>query len=201
MSDNTLTSLLILARDTVRDPKTGARRVLSLPLPPRAAWDGLALVLLVSLILGYLTTMLLGVPADPLLPGFAPSPLRAAVVQGGALLVMIGAIYGVGRMMGGTGTLEGTVRLTAWLQFIMLLLQVVQTVFLLILPGVAGLIGMLSIGLMLWLLTNFIAVLHGFRSLGAVFVMILVTTFALSFVLVFLLMLFGVSLPTEMSHV
>ncbi|MGC9370947.1 MAG: Yip1 family protein [Paracoccaceae bacterium] len=201
MGDNTLTSFLILARDTVRDPKAGARRVLSLPLPPRAAWDGLALVLVLSLILGYLTTMLLGAPADPLLPGLAPSPLLAAVIQGGSLLVMIGAIHGVGRMMGGTGTLEGAVRLTAWLQFIMLLLQVAQAVFLLVLPGVAGLIGLLSIVLMLWLLTNFIAVLHGFRSLVAVFMMILATTFALSFVLIFLLALFGVSLPTEMSHV
>lgn len=198
---NILTSLLSLARDTVRDPKEGARRVLALPLPPRAAWDGLALVLILSLLLAYLTTMLLGGSSDPLLPGFAHSPLLAAVIQAGMLVVMIGAIHGVGRMMGGSGTLEGAVRLTAWLQFIMLVLQVIQVVFLLVLPGVVGLIGLLSVGLMLWLLTNFIAVLHGFRSLMAVFMMILATTFALSFVLVLLLALFGVSPPMEISHV
>jgi hypothetical protein len=103
--------------------------------------------------------------------------------------------------MGGSGTLEGAVRLIALLQFIMLLLQAVQVVFLLVLPPIADLIGLLSVGLMLWLLTNFIAVLHGFRSLLGVFLMILATTFVLSFVLVFLLSLLGVSLPMEMSHV
>jgi len=198
---NILTSLLSLARDTVRDPKEGARRVLALPLPQRVAWEGLALVLILSLLLAYLTTMLLGGSSDPLLPGFARSPLLTAVIQAGTLVVMIGAIHGVGRMMGGAGTLEGAVRLTAWLQFIMLVLQVIQGVFLLVLPAVVGLIGMLSIGLMLWLLTNFIAVLHGFRSLLAVFLMILATTFALSLVLVLLLALFGVSPPMEISNV
>jgi hypothetical protein len=196
-----LISLLTLARDTVRQPKEGARRVLSLPLPPRAAWEALGLVLVLSLLLAYLTTLLLGAAFDPMVPGFAPSPLLAGLIQGGSMLVMIGAIHGVGRMMGGSGTLEGAVRLTALLQFIMLLLQAVQVVFLLVLPPVADLIGLLSVGLMLWLLTNFIAVLHGFRSLMGVFVMILVTTLVLSFVLVFLLSLFGVSLPMEMSHV
>ncbi|WP_212523271.1 Yip1 family protein [Actibacterium sp. MT2.3-13A] len=201
MSDNTLTSLLILARDTVRRPQEGARRVLSLPLPPRAAWDGLALVLILSLLLTHLTNLILPAPVDPLLPLFANSPLLTAAILGGFMVAMVTAIYGVGRVMGGHGTFEGALRLTVWLQFIMLVIQVVQTGFLLVLPIVAVLIGPLAFGLMLWLLTNFIAVLHGFRSLGAVFMMIMVTAFGLGFVLFFLLALFGVTLPTEMPHV
>lgn len=196
-----LTSLLVLARDTLRDPKEGARQVLALPLPRHAAWEGLALVLILGLLLTYLTNFLLPAPAEPLLPFFGASPILTAAFLGGVTLITVGAIYGVGRMMGGTGSFEGALRLTVWLQFIMLVIQVIQTLFLLVLPIVAALIGPLAFGLMLWLLANFIAVLHGFRSLGAVFIMILVTTFALGFILFFLLALFGVTLPTEVHNV
>jgi hypothetical protein len=49
----------------------------------------------------------------------------------------------------------------------------------------------------MWLLTNFVAVIHGFRSLGQVFVMILVSLFVLAFVLSILLTLVGVTVPGQ----
>ena len=44
----------------------------------------------------------------------------------------------------------------------------------------------------LWLLTNFVAVLHGFRSLGMVFVMIVVSAFAVTFVLSIVMSILGI---------
>ena len=56
-----------------------------------------------------------------------------------------------------------------WLQFIMALLQAVQLVAVLILPLLAALLGLVGLGLFFWLLTGFVAELHGFRSPMQVF--------------------------------
>jgi hypothetical protein len=52
-------------------------------------------------------------------------------------------------------------------------------VTLFVLPPLAGLITIIAIALYIWLLVNFIAVLHGFTSLGMVFVATLMSAFAL----------------------
>ncbi|MEM9032698.1 MAG: hypothetical protein AAGB18_08625, partial [Pseudomonadota bacterium] len=91
-------------------------------------------------------------------------------------------------------SIDETAIIVAWLQFIMVCVQVVQTAALIIMPPMAGLIGIVALVLFLWLLTNFIAVLHGFRSLAQVFVMILVSTFTIAFVLSILLAIFGVGI-------
>ena len=90
-----------------------------------------------------------------------------------------------------------TVLLIAWLQFIMVCIQVVQTALMLIVPPFASLLGIAGLVLFMWLLTNFIAVIHGFRSLGQVFVMILVSLFVLAFVLSILLSIAGVTVPGQ----
>jgi hypothetical protein len=94
--------------------------------------------------------------------------------------------------MGGQGGFDGSLALVAWLQFVMVCIQVLQTVALLIAPVIGNLIGLFGLILFLWMLTSFVAVLHGFRSLAQVFVMIIVSTFGLIFLLSILLMIFGV---------
>jgi hypothetical protein len=76
-------------------------------------------------------------------------------------------------------------------------IQVVQTALMLILPPLASIVGIVGLVLFMWLLTNFIAVIHGFRSLGQVFVMILLSMFVLAFILSILLTLFGVTVPGQ----
>ena len=97
--------------------------------------------------------------------------------------------------MGGTGSFEETILIVAWLQFVMICLQVVQTGVLLLSTPVAEIFGLLGILLFLWLLTNFVAVLHGFSSLFQVFVMILVSAFGIAFGLSMILTLIGVTMP------
>ncbi|MGB8622478.1 MAG: Yip1 family protein [Paracoccaceae bacterium] len=199
--DDTLKSLLVMARDTVTDPKEGARRVLSLPLPREALWQALALVVIISLLLTHLTDRLMPSPTDPLMPAFRDMPLLTVAILGGLTVLMVVAIDRVGRLMGGTGNFEGALRITIWLQFVMLLVQAVQVFFMVVFPPIAVLLGPLAFGLSLWLLTNFIAVLHGFEKLLPVFLMILVTALALGFALFFILTLAGVHLPTELTNV
>jgi hypothetical protein len=95
------------------------------------------------------------------------------------------------RFFGGTGSFEESALLVIWLQFILICVQVIQIATLFVLPPLAGLITIIAIALYLWLLVNFIAVLHGFTSLGMVFVATLLSAFALLFVFSLILSVLG----------
>jgi hypothetical protein len=87
-------------------------------------------------------------------------------------------IHRVGRAFGGTGSFPDALLIVVWLQCLTLVLQVVQLVVNLISPALAGIIGLGGFVLFLWLMTSFIAELHGFRSRGLVFVGMVVSAFA-----------------------
>jgi hypothetical protein len=72
---------------------------------------------------------------------------------------------------------------------------VVQAGILVISTPVAEIFGLLGVLVFLWLLTNFVAVLHGFSSLFQVFLMILVSAFGIAFGLSIILTLIGVTMP------
>lgn len=189
----TLNGLLAMVWRTVRNPREGATEVLSLGIPREALWPALALVVVLSILFAQVTSLL--VTGEAGMAGMPVGPAATGFIQLLLLVVMVFAIFWIGRAMGGSGSFEETILLVAWLQFIMVCLQVVQAVALLILPPVAGLIGVVGLVLFLWLLTNFIAVLHGFSSLIQVFIMILVAAFGIAFGLSIILTIIGISVP------
>lgn len=191
----TLNDLLRLAMESVRDPREGARRVTEAGLPRDARWQALLLVVVVSVLLGQFSAVIAPGGADVLMAPFLANPLATALVQLGLVAIMVYAVYWIGRAMGGTGSFEDTILLIAWMQFIMICVQVVQTVALILIPPVASLIGLLGLGLFFWLLTNFVAELHGFESLGKVFLMILVSIVGIAFGLSLILSLIGIAVP------
>lgn len=186
-------SLLGLLRDTISDPAGVARRLMALRLPMAARWQLLLLVVVASVILTEVTFLAAGAPSA--MSGLGANPLLAGLLQGALLLLMVGAVDRIGRALGGTGSFEDALLLVAWLQAVMACLQFVQLVTLLLLPPLSGLIAMASLAVFFWVLTGFVATLHGFRSRLQVFLMILVTLFAFSFVAASLLMLLGFRLP------
>jgi hypothetical protein len=189
----TLNSLLAMAWRTVRNPREGATELLSLGVPREALWPALALVVVLSILFAQVTSLLMTGQAG--MGGMPIGPAATGFIQLLLLVVMVFAIFWIGRAMGGSGSFEEAILLVAWLQFIMVCLQVLQAAALLILPPVAGLIGVAGLVLFLWLLTNFIAVLHGFSSLVQVFIMILVAAFGIAFGLSIILTLIGVTVP------
>ncbi|MBN2905270.1 MAG: YIP1 family protein [Rhodobacteraceae bacterium] len=197
----TLIPLLKLALESVRDPRDGARRVLALALPEGALWQGLVLVVVLSVMLTQLGEILVPLPVDPLLPVFLANPLLTGVIQGGLLVVMIYAIHFLGRAFGGTGTFAGALALAVWLQFIMVCLQVVQTVFLIVLPPVAGMIGVFGLGLFFYLLSHFVAVLHGFPSPLRTFVAIIAAMIGILFGISILMSVLGFTLGGALPDV
>lgn len=194
----TLGSLLRLARDTVTNPREGAATVLSFAPARQALWLMFALVVVVSLMMGEIVALLTSFTADgPLTDPFQQSPLMLGLVQAAFLYVMIHAMYRIGRYFGGTGSLEEAALLVIWLQFIFICIQIVQVAALVILPPVAGLITILAIALFFWLLVNFVAVLHGFTSLGLVFVATFLSAFAMLILLSMILTALGLTVPVN----
>lgn len=181
--------LLRMARRTVTDPQGGAREILDLRLPVPVLWQFFLLQLVISAILKVIVFTFFPNPEVSLGPSAAIgfTAVEAAV---GAILAV--ATYHIGRAFGGGGSFAGALALIVWLQFILLCVNVVQLFILVILPPAADVITLLALALFFWLLAQFIAALHGFTSMGRVFLGIVLSLMALAFVFNILLALLGV---------
>lgn len=193
----TLNNLLSLVIQTIKAPQEGASTILSMGLPRDVLLQLLTLVVVLSVIAGQLGVFALGGGfEDGAMTGpFILSPLMAAFIQLALLIVLVSAVHGIGRALGGTGSFEESLALVTWLQFILLCLQVLQFVALILVPVLGGLIGLASIALFMWLLVNFVAVIHGFTSLGLVFAGVLISAFGILFAMSLVLAMLGLSIP------
>lgn len=193
-----------LVRLTLSAPRQGLRQVLGHDLPAGAGLIALVLVAVVAAILLHL--MMLFTPgAGPATAPTAPelaalegalsTPFAAAAAQFVLFLIMAGLVQSIGRSRGGTGRMNEAMLAMAWLEAVMLTVQLVamliMAMFLLIAPPLfqlsAGLLMPVMVGLFFWLLASFVAELHGFPSvfkvLAGVVMTLLVMSFALTFVL------------------
>lgn len=190
-----------LAIETIRSPRGAARRVLDLPLTPTQVWSAFAATILLSVVLTGLGQILFPLPPGDVFAMFQLSPFGAAALLGVITLALTTAVVAIGRIFGGVGSLDGGLRLIAWMQAILIGLQAMQLVFLAILPTVAALLGMASVLLFIWLLLNFVAELHRFNGIGQAVVVVLLAFALASFVLLSLVSTFGLIPPMEAPNV
>lgn len=190
-----LPTLLRLAWDSVRAPREGARAIMQTAIPRSARWEALLLVVVVSVILGQISTYLMHGAPGPVFAPFLANPVMSGIVQMSLTVIMVFAVYWIGAAMGGNGDFGDAILLIAWMQFIMICLQVIQFAAMILLPPLASLIGIAGFVLFFWLLTNFVAELHGFASLGKVFLMVIVSMLGAAFALSVLLSIIGVTVP------
>lgn len=178
-----------LAQLTLQDPRQAARVLLAedVPLPARTA--GLLLVAVVSALLASLQTGTDPQKLDPVTAFMLASPFRAAVVQWLFLALSVVLIHRVGRAFGGRGSFPDALLVVVWLQLLMLALQVLQLAATFLAPPLAGVIGLVGLGVFFWLMTTFISELHGFASRGKVFLGMVVTCIGVGFGLGILLIL------------
>jgi len=186
----TVSDLMPLLRETLISPRKGARMILDLGLAARVGWLALALMAVGSAILTHLTMVMMSPEAVAYWGGAMGSPVNTAILQWVVMFVTVHAVHRLGRMRGGGGTLAESVVLVAWLQFVLLALQALQLVVQIILPPFAQLLGLAGLGLFFWLLTNFVAEIHGFKSLGAVFASVVFVMILASMVMVFVFSIF-----------
>jgi hypothetical protein len=178
--------LMRMVRETIFAPRAGAAAMLGFGFAPAVGWLALMLMAVASTLLTHLSFAMMPEDAQSVWAPAMTSPVRTAILQWAVLLISVHAIHKIGRWRGGRGSLNGAVVLVAWLQFILLCVQIAQLVTQALVPFLSDLLGIFGLVLFLWLLTNFVAELHGFTSLPLTFLGILATIFTASIVLAFI---------------
>jgi len=176
---------------TLRDARAGARAILALDLPMQARWMALVLVAVLSVLLTQIGLAVFPLPAATAWEAWMQDAVFAVPLQLAFIAALAAGIALVGRRLGGHATLADAVILVAWLEFVMLLLQVAQLVAVFVLPFLALVIGLGSVVVFFWLLTAFTAEANGFDRLSLVFFGILGTMLIVALALVVLASLVG----------
>lgn len=184
-----------LLRETITAPRSAARHLIGMQLAPAVAWIAFALVMVMGAALGLVMRLAFPIPKEildqsPLLR-LQEQPLLAGSVQAAFLIVVAWAMMALGRRFGGQARFEETLLLVAWMEFVLLVVQVVQIVATLFVPPVATLIGFAGFGLFFLLLTVFTAEANRFSSLAAVFMGVLVSLLLAAMFMAVLFVLFG----------
>lgn len=170
-----LLSLVVLS---LREPRSGLRAVLSLPLDNGGRMALFLLAAILSTLLGFLLISV--TPMPPEMEAFPIGPLPLLLLQGGVLLMMSAAAYHVGRWRGGRGSFSDSIVTLSWLQIVMIAAQLAFVLLELALPFLGAILGILTLALMMWIITQFVAELHGFTSTPMVFLGVIATLLAMS---------------------
>ena len=178
----TLRDVTALLRLTLADPGQGARTVLGMGVPRDQHWTLFLLAITLSGAVYQATAIVVGAGAEEGAPPL-PSGLTAMAVVGASVLVLAAAIRWIGRLAGGTGALEDVLLLVIWFQFVQVAFGVVDLVVMIVAPFLSSILFLVFAAYAVWVLTNFIAVVHGFRSLGRVFLGMVLALFAFAFLM------------------
>lgn len=177
---------------TIREPAEAALVIMSRPMARQISWMILMLGVLLNVMVHFLTLTLFPAPAELSVP-LLTTPFMYAAVMGGGLVAMIYAFYFGGRAIGGQGRFDDLLLALGWLQYMRFVLQMLVLVLMLLLPGLALLVS-LGIGLYsIWVVMNFVNVIHGLGSLGKSFVLLLMTALGLLLALSMLLSMTAVT--------
>lgn len=189
-----------MALQTVPEPRKVARDLFALGLSREFLWTALLLVVVLSTGLVIIGS-LLPVPGPDSTGQPLISPIVLGMLNGVFTFALAAALYFIGRLMGGTGSLENSIMTVVWAQFILLGLQALTVVLIVIAPVLAALLTFASVFISFWVLSHFTAENHGFRSAGLVFAVLLIFMFVsalpLSFIVIAMLGIDPASLPVQ----
>ena len=186
--------------ESLYNPKQGMTRVLGWNLDRGSLWLAAVLVVIISVLLNGILVMI----RPELLSGpqlIPTSPfLQTLVIWGGLVMSVYGAHF-IGRMFGGTGEFDDSMHAMIWLQTIMLVFQAAQIVLMILSDGLGAMVSMAAFVLTVWLFVNFVALIHGFKSLWMVFAGFIASSIGLAFGLVIIYAVFAVLLGLEIQNV
>ena len=168
--DWNLPNLLSALRYSLQSPRDAIRQVIDSEPPMTARWIALLLLAIASTFLTLLSFSL--VPSDELPPALVRSmgsPLSLAAIHLVVLFVSVHLLFRIGRFRNGRGSFADCLTVLIWFQIIMLAVQAVQLALQVLLPPFAPAAYFAGLALFFWLLTNFVAELHGFASLSKTF--------------------------------
>ena len=154
---------------SIMEPTESARKAIEMNVARETLWTALALIAVVNVILVVLLQMISPAPVAFQEQAFALSPFGFVAIISIFLVMFVFGVFYAGQIMGGTGTLHGSLTIIVWFQSISLTLEAIQLVLVVISPAIASIFGLLSLGALIWCFLNFINVLHGFKNLGKAF--------------------------------
>lgn len=185
---------------TLTAPQDGLRTVLGWRLDRGTLWMSAVVVVIISVLLnGLLVVIKPELLVGPQLIPTSPF-LQALVIWGGLVLTVYGTHF-IGKMFGGTGQFDDSMNAVIWLQAVLLVFQLGQVVLLTISDGAGALA---SIGLFIytiWLFVNFVAVVHGFKSLWMVLVGFIGSSIGVGFGLLILFSIIAVVTGLDIQNV
>lgn len=167
--------------DSLKRPRVAARRVLDAHVPPQQLVEAAILVSVLGVVLGYLALVMSPEAIDVISAAVIHNPLLGAATQLAVMAVAVVLTVRIGRLFGGTGTIEGALALVVWLNAVLVLVQAVQLVALAVVPPLATILAVATIVWALWAFANFVAELHGFQNPFIVLAVVILTSIVLFF--------------------
>ena len=154
---------------TLTNPRAAGRQIIALDYPPQALWTALALVaVLLSLAM---SALLHAAPLPPgqmgasiqLLPHYS-TPLLAALIQWGQMVITVFVLFWVGQALGGSGRLSDMLAVMIWLNLVAILVALGIFLLALALPPLAGFAALVMVFWVVWATFGMIDAAHGFGN-------------------------------------
>lgn len=178
--------MIALMKHTLREPRRAFARLRALALPMSARWGLVIMAAAASSVLSFVGTLLFPAPAAgsaDVLHVLSVTPWAMAATQVGSAALAAYLLAEVGRIFRGTGSFADALLAVGWVETMMVALQALQLVLVLVLPPLAGLVGIASLVLATLLVILFTMELHGFRNPLLVVLGIIGTVMVTGFVL------------------
>lgn len=195
----TAINLKQLALLTITRPAEAAQLVIGNRPGRQVLWIGLALVAVLNGVLLGLSVVIDPVPAEA--PPMFRNPMMYLVVVTVLIVVSIYALYWVGRVMGGKGSLEDIMAIVVWLQLLRITVQFGVLIIGLISPGLATMTALAITLIGIWIILHFIRQAHQLGSIGQAVMVGLGAFVLMTLALSILIALFGVQLLGPAFHV
>jgi len=178
-----LSDIFKMVLSTLKDPRVAASNILAFAPTRQMLWLSMIVVVIISILMSEIANYMLPVVLDNTIIVVMDIPLLAAGVLMFIMVVMIYCTHYIGQACGGNGRLDESFSVVIWLQSIMISLQLLQLLIIPFFPNLAVVFGLFGGVVFFWLYINFVTVLHGFNSLGKVFVGVIFSIVGVFFVL------------------
>ena len=188
MTPQDIRDLVIL---TLRSPVEAAQQIMSQNFGREVLWTGLLLAAVVNTFFLTFQKMIMAPGSDADLPILFASPgVYFAIVAGGQAM-FIYALYLVGGLFKGTGTLNNVMALMVWLQLLQVMAQAIVVGLSLFAAPLAILMHMAGVVYGLYILVHFIDQAHQLKSMGRAAAVLSMTLVLLAVALSLLIALTG----------
>ncbi|MFT7594944.1 MAG: hypothetical protein ACI8R4_002270 [Paracoccaceae bacterium] len=149
---------------SIKDPASAARSLMALQLPSQVLWTALALVAVLNTALFTLSNLLMPGPSP--LPETFNSPMVYLTIVVVGLILTIYALFWVGRLFGGKGSVADIMVLIVWMQVLRVLAQGAALILVMTLPFLAMIEVFAATLIGVYMLVHFVDQAHRFGSIG-----------------------------------